>query len=196
MLRMLCVGVVVATALAVTSTAFAQEEKVAKNPVVTVETSMGTFKLELWADKAPKTVENFLAYVDKKFYDGLIFHRVIDGFMIQGGGLDKDMKEKETDKPIKNEARADVPNKRGTVAMARTNVVHSATAQFYVNLADNEFLNHKDDTPEGFGYCVFGKVTDGMDVVDKIAKVKTGTKGRHKDVPEEAVVIKSVRKAD
>ncbi len=168
----------------------------AKNPVVIIETSMGVIKAELWADKAPETAANFLHYVDEKYYDGLIFHRVIAGFMIQGGGFTPDMQQKPTHEPIKNEASADKPNARGTLAMARTSDVHSATAQFFVNLANNEFLNHTDKTARGFGYCAFGRVIEGMDVVDKIAAVKTGNAGQHQNVPVEQVVIKSIRRAE
>ena len=168
----------------------------AKNPVVVIETSMGTIKAELWADKAPLTAANFLGYVDKKFYDGLIFHRVIDGFMIQGGGFAPDMTQKAADKAIKNEATADKKNGRGTLAMARTGVVDSATSQFFVNLVDNDFLNHRDETARGFGYCAFGKVIEGMAVVDKIAKVRTGTAGGFENVPATPVVIKSIRRAE
>ncbi len=164
----------------------------AVNHLVLIETSMGTIKAELWADKAPQTVENFLSYTDKGFYDGLIFHRVIDGFMIQGGGFTPEMQKKDTDKPIKNEATAELSNDRGTLAMARTSDIHSATAQFFINLVDNGFLNHKSDRPDEFGYCVFGKVVDGLDVVDAIGKVKT----RAGDVPVEPVVIKSIRRVD
>lgn len=169
-------------------------EKV-KNPVVIMETSMGTIRAELWAETAPLTVANFLSYVDKQFFDGLIFHRVIPGFMIQGGGMMPDMSQKATDKPVKNEASADKKNDRGTLAMARTSVVDSATAQFFINLVNNDFLNHTDNSSRGFGYCAFGKVTEGMDVVDKIGKVKTGDKGGHGDVPVTPVVIKSIRRA-
>ena len=165
------------------------------NPVVVMETSEGTVKIELFADKAPKTVENFLGYVDGKFYDGTIFHRVIEDFMIQGGGFTPDMQQKPTKAPVKNEARADLPNDRGTLAMARTSDVDSATAQFFINVKDNDDLNHKDETAKGFGYCVFGKVTEGMDVVDKIKKVRTGKKGPLDDVPVETVTIKSIRRA-
>jgi cyclophilin family peptidyl-prolyl cis-trans isomerase len=165
-------------------------------PVVLIETSHGTITAELFEDKAPLTVANFLAYADKGAYDGTIFHRVIDGFMIQGGGFTPDMAQKKTDAPIKNEARADVPNARGTLAMARTMVVDSATCQFFINLKDNAFLNHTAPTPQGYGYAVFGRVTDGLDVVDKIAKVATGTHpAGHKDVPSEAVVIRSIKRA-
>jgi cyclophilin family peptidyl-prolyl cis-trans isomerase len=172
-----------------------EENMQSANPIVLLETSLGSIRVELWADKAPKTVENFLSYVDEKFFDGTIFHRVIDGFMIQGGGMTPDMRQKSTHKPVQNEARADVPNARGTIAMARTNVVDSATAQFFINVADNDFLNHRDKTPAGFGYAVFGKVIDGMDVVDKIKAVKTTNSGGHQDVPEKAVTIVSIKRA-
>ncbi len=165
-------------------------------PVVTIETSHGTITAELFADKAPLTVENFLSYVDKGSYDGTVFHRVIPDFMIQGGGFTSEMSQKPTAAPIRNEARADVPNARGTLAMARTQVVDSATAQFFINLKDNAFLNHRDRTPQGFGYAVFGRVTDGMDVVDRIAQEPTGTHpSGHRDVPQTPVVIRSVRRA-
>jgi len=153
---------------------------------------MGDIKIELNEDKAPVTVKNFLAYVNDKFYDGTIFHRVIPDFMIQGGGMDKDMKEKKTNAPIKNEAGNGLKNDVGTLAMARTSVVDSATAQFFINVKDNGFLNHRDETPTGFGYAVFGKVVDGMDVVRKIEHVATTNKGMNQNVPVEAVVIKSV----
>ncbi len=163
-----------------------------KNPMVLMSTSMGDIKIELSEDKAPVTVKNFLGYVNDKFYDGTIFHRVIPNFMIQGGGFDKDMKEKSTKSPIKNEAGNGLKNDTGTVAMARTNVVDSATAQFFINVKDNAFLNHRDETPAGFGYAVFGKVVDGMDVVHKIEQVQTAKKGMYSDVPVQPVVIKSV----
>jgi peptidyl-prolyl cis-trans isomerase B (cyclophilin B) len=162
------------------------------NPVVVMETSEGTIKIELWADKAPKTVENFLSYVDEKFYDGTIFHRVIENFMIQGGGFTPDMTQKSTHAAIKSEAKAELKNVRGTIAMARTGVVDSATAQFFINVVDNNFLDHTGETPKTFGYAVFGKVIDGMDVVDKIRKVRTGDG----DVPVKVVLIKSVRRAE
>lgn len=178
--------------------ALAGENKMTKgvNPKVVVETSEGKFTIELWADKAPVTVENFLRYTDDKFYDGTIFHRVIDNFMIQGGGMTADMRQKETREPIKNEAAADLKNGRGTVAMARTQIVDSATSQFFINVKDNDFLDHRDETPRGFGYAVFGKVVEGMDVVDRIKKVKTATAGPHRDVPATPVVIKSVRRLE
>ncbi len=158
----------------------------------TIETSMGSITLELDDAKAPVTVANFLDYAKSGHYDGTIFHRVIDGFMIQGGGFTKAMDQKPTKAPIKNEAANGLLNKRGTIAMARTMVVDSATSQFFINLVDNDFLNFRAPTPQFFGYAVFGKVTDGMDVVDKIAKVKTGNSGMHQNVPEEPVVIKKV----
>jgi peptidyl-prolyl cis-trans isomerase B (cyclophilin B) len=167
----------------------------APNPVVVVDTSEGVVEIELWADKAPLTVRNFLRYVDEKFFDGTIFHRVIDNFMVQGGGFTADMTQKPTGAPVKNEAAGTLRNLRGTIAMARTNVVDSATAQFFINVADNGFLDHKDNTPKGFGYAVFGKVVKGADVVDRIRKVKTGKKGAHDDVPIQPVTIKSVRRA-
>jgi len=163
------------------------------NPMVVMSTSMGDIKIELDEKKAPITVKNFLAYVEDKFYDGLIFHRVIKNFMIQGGGMDPEMKEKPTKGPIKNEAGNGLKNLTGTLAMARTNVVDSATAQFFINTKDNDFLNHKDETQRGFGYAVFGKVVEGMDVVRKIEGARTGNRGMHQDVPVEPVVINSVR---
>ena len=164
-----------------------------KNPVVLMETSKGNIEIELDKQKAPITVDNFVGYVNDKFYDGTIFHRVIANFMIQGGGFDEKMSQKPTKGPIKNEAGNGLLNKRGTIAMARTGVVDSATAQFFINVKDNEFLNHRDDTQQGYGYAVFGKVIEGMEVVDKIKEAKTGNKGGFQDVPVETVVIKSVR---
>ena len=164
-----------------------------KNPVAVIETSLGTIKVELWPEVAPKTVENFKAYADEEFYNGTIFHRVIPDFMIQGGGFTPDMNQKKTRQPIKNEARADTRNERGTIAMARTPAVDSATSQFFINVKYNDFLDHKGETAQEFGYCVFGKVIDGMDVVDKISGVKTRVVGRNQDVPAEPVVIKSIR---
>ena len=173
-----------------------KEQKKKANPVVVMKTSMGEIKIELWPEAAPITVKNFLRYTEEKFYDGTIFHRVIPNFMIQGGGFTKDMKQKKTHTPIKNEARTDVPNKRGTIAMARTGVVDSATAQFFINVKDNDFLNHRDESARGFGYCVFGKVIEGMDVVDKIRNVRTGIARGMRDVPVKPVIIESVRKVD
>lgn len=163
---------------------------------VMMDTSLGTITLELDDEKAPITVKNFVDYVKSAHYDGTIFHRVIDGFMIQGGGFTRDMNQKETKSPIRNEAMNGLKNKRGTIAMARTMVVDSATSQFFINLVDNDFLDFSSPTPQGFGYAVFGKVTDGMSVVDKIAKVRTGFSGPHQNVPVDPVVIKKVTIAD
>ncbi|MXY90234.1 MAG: peptidyl-prolyl cis-trans isomerase [Gammaproteobacteria bacterium] len=164
-----------------------------ENPVVVMETSMGSIVIELWEDRAPVTVENFLRYTDNDFFSGLVFHRVISGFMIQGGGMDENLVQKSTYDPIVNEAQADVGNDRGTIAMARTNVVDSATSQFFINLVDNDFLNHTNRTPQGFGYAVFGAVIEGMDVVDAIAAVETAPgRGGHQNVPVEPVTIVSV----
>lgn len=157
---------------------------------VRLDTNAGSIVIVLFSDKAPETVKNFLSYVQEGFYDGLIFHRVIPNFMIQGGGFEPGMKQRKTKEPIKNEADNMVQNKRGTVAMARTSVVNSATAQFFINLKDNFFLDHKSKKPEEYGYAVFGEVTEGMDVVDSIAGVQTGSRGFHNDVPVEDVVIK------
>ena len=153
---------------------------------------MGTITLELDEAKAPATVSNFVQYAKDGHYDGTIFHRVIDGFMIQGGGFTKDMNQKQTREPVRNEAMNGLKNMRGTIAMARTMVVDSATSQFFINLVDNPFLDFTSPTPQGFGYAVFGKVIDGMNVVDAIAKVKTGFSGPHQNVPETPVVIRSV----
>ncbi len=160
-----------------------------KHPVVVINTNMGTIEMTLDAERAPISVKNFMSYVSESFYDGTIFHRVIPNFMIQGGGFTSSMTQKPTKPPIKNEAGNGLKNKRGTVAMARTNVVNSATCQFFINHVDNEFLDHTDETPRGFGYAVFGKVTAGMDVVDKIAAVATGAQ----DVPRQPVIILSIR---
>ena len=157
--------------------------------MVVLKTTAGDIRIELDEKNAPITTANFLQYVRDGFYNGTIFHRVIDGFMIQGGGFDENFKQKATRDPIKNEAANQVSNKRGTIAMARTSVVDSATAQFFINVVDNDFLDFRAPTPQHFGYCVFGRVTEGMDVVDKIRKVKTGHKGMHSDVPVENVVI-------
>ena len=156
---------------------------------VTLETTHGNIVIELDADKAPETVKNFLNYVNDGFYDDTIFHRVIKNFMIQGGGFQPGMVQKPTEAPIQNEANNGLANDRGTIAMARTNDPHSATAQFFINHADNAFLNHTAPTGQGWGYCVFGRVTDGMDTVDAIAAVSTGNSGGHADVPAEDVVI-------
>jgi peptidyl-prolyl cis-trans isomerase B (cyclophilin B) len=161
---------------------------------VLIETSQGTIKAELDGDKAPVTVANFLAYVDDKFYDDTIFHRVIPDFMIQGGGFAPGLRQKTTKPAIKNESGNGLTNKRGTLAMARTSVPDSATAQFFINLKDNTFLDRA-KAQDGVGYCVFGKVTEGMDVVDKIKAVPTGRRGQHENVPTQDVVIQSIRRA-
>ena len=163
----------------------------AGNPKVEMETSKGKFVIELYPEKAPDTVKNFLSYVDTKFYDGTIFHRVIPKFMIQGGGFTADMKRKSAGTPIKNEADNGLKNNRGTIAMARTNDPHSATAQFFVNTVNNDFLNHKSKTSQGWGYVVFGKVVTGMDVVDAISSVRTVMRGMYRDVPDEIIEIRS-----
>jgi peptidyl-prolyl cis-trans isomerase A (cyclophilin A) len=160
-------------------------------PVVTLTTTLGVIEVELDTEKAPLSAENFLEYVEAGHFDGTIFHRVIPGFMVQGGGFSEEFVQKRTRAPIKNEANNGLKNTRGTLAMARTNVVDSATAQFFINLKDNDFLNHGG---RDFGYAVFGRVVSGMDVVDKIAGVQTGTKGPHSDVPKTAVVIESARR--
>ena len=164
------------------------------NPVVVLETSLGNITIELFQDKAPISVENFLTYVDDSFYSGTVFHRVIQTFMIQGGGMTADLTEKRTRAPIKNEASNGLSNERGTVAMARTNVVDSATSQFFINTMDNSRrgLDHQGTDPQSYGYAVFGRVIEGMDVVDKIAAVPTGTRGPDADVPVEPVVIQAV----
>jgi cyclophilin family peptidyl-prolyl cis-trans isomerase len=163
----------------------------AANPKVLLKTSQGDITIELYPAKAPLTVKNILDYVEAKFYDGLIFHRVIPNFMIQCGGMDAEMRQKTGNAPIKNEAGNGLKNVRGSVAMARTNVVDSATSQFFINLKDNAFLNYKNDTVDGFGYCVFGKVVAGMEVVDAIAKVPTVSKRGHGDVPLAPITILS-----
>lgn len=179
-LLLACAGLVLA------ATAHAQG---AAAPRVKLATSAGDIVLQLDATKAPKTVENFLAYVKKGHYNGTIFHRVIPGFMIQGGGFDAAMVQKPTDKPIENEATNGLKNDKYTIAMARTPQPHSASAQFFINVADNAFLNHTAPTPQGWGYAVFGKVIEGMDVVDKISTVPTGIKGMYRDVPLSPVTI-------
>jgi peptidyl-prolyl cis-trans isomerase B (cyclophilin B) len=171
------------------ATSDAKTEKPAANPRVALETSKGKIVLELDSAKAPKTVENFLTYVEAGFYDGTIFHRVIPRFMVQGGGFTADMQKKDTQPPIQNEADNGLRNKRGTVAMARTNDPHSATAQFFVNLVDNGFLDHTAKNPQGWGYAVFGKVIEGIDVVDSIAATKTGVKNGMRDVPVEPITL-------
>ena len=161
-----------------------------------IETSLGTLTLSLAAETAPETGANFVQYAKDGHYDGTIFHRVIDGFMIQGGGFTRDMNQKPTRAPIRNEAMNGLKNARGTIAMARTMVVDSATSQFFINLVDNDFLDFTQPTQQGFGYAVFGHVTDGLEVVDQIGKVKTGFAGPYQNVPEVSVVIKKVTVAD
>lgn len=160
--------------------------------MILMKTNHGDITLELDAEKAPKTVENFKKYVEDNFFDGTVFHRVINGFMIQGGGFDQNMDQKPTMEPVTNEANNGLKNLTGTVAMARTNDPHSATSQFFINLSDNAFLDHSGENSQGWGYAVFGKVVDGMDVVNKIKSVKTGSSGGHQDVPEETVIIESI----
>jgi len=169
----------------------------AANPQVEIKTSMGTVVIELYRDKAPLTVDNFLQYVKDRHYDGTLFHRVIPGFMIQGGGYGPDFREKPARKPVRNEAGNGLRNEVGTIAMARTSDPHSATAQFFISVADNVFLNFRFPTEEGYGYCVFGKVVKGMDVVNRIVKVRTGPgPGGHSNVPFKPVVIESARLVD
>lgn len=165
------------------------QEVTMSKPQVTLHTNQGDIVLELDAEKAPNTVENFLGYVQDGFYDGTVFHRVIDGFMIQGGGFEPGLKQKQTKAPIENEADNGLKNDRYTIAMARTNDPHSATAQFFINVADNDFLNFTAPTPTGWGYAVFGQVIEGTEVVDAIKGVKTGSMGMHQDVPVEDIVI-------
>jgi peptidyl-prolyl cis-trans isomerase B (cyclophilin B) len=157
--------------------------------LVHLHTTLGTITLELEADKAPATVANFLQYVTDGHFTNTVFHRVIDGFMIQGGGFEPGMKQKATRAPIRNEADNALPNENYTIAMARTSDPHSATAQFFINVADNDFLNHTEATPQGWGYCVFGRVTAGAEVVDRIKAVKTANRGMHQNVPTEDVII-------
>ncbi|MDN5370425.1 peptidylprolyl isomerase [Shewanella fodinae] len=160
--------------------------------MITLHTNHGDIKLALNEEKAPQTAANFAQYASEGFFDGTIFHRVIDGFMIQGGGFTVDMQQKPTNAPIKNEANNGLSNKTGTIAMARTSDPHSATAQFFINVNDNTFLDFKSESTQGWGYCVFGEVIEGMDVVNKIKEVSTGNRGMHQDVPLEAVVIEKV----
>lgn len=182
--------------LALLALIFATSSVWAKNPIVDVRTNMGRFTIELYPDKAPKTVENFLQYVKSSFYDGTIFHRVIDGFMIQGGGFDPAMRQKATRGPIANEAEGalknGLKNDTGTIAMARTANPHSATAQFFINVKDNGFLDFRDRSPQGYGYAVFGRVVEGMEVVLRISRVPTATRGAFQNVPASAVTIESV----
>lgn len=161
--------------------------------MIVINTSMGDIHVKLDEQNTPKTAANFLNYIRSDFYKDTLMHRVIDGFMIQGGGLDEDMNTKPTNSPIENEAKSGKKNTRGTIAMARTSDPHSATAQFFINLVDNAFLNYTGDSPHTYGYCVFGEVVDGMDIVDAIAKVKTGHRAGHADVPVENVLIYGIR---
>jgi cyclophilin family peptidyl-prolyl cis-trans isomerase len=173
--------------------AFGQNLAAADNPQAVINTSMGPVELELYSDKAPVTVENFIDYANSGFYDGTIFHRVISNFMIQGGGFTADMQKKPTGEPIQNEASNGLSNTRGTIAMARTNQPHSATAQFFINVQDNQNLDYSgDNNPRGWGYAVFGRVTSGMEVVDKIRSVETTVKPPYRDVPVEPVLIESI----
>jgi len=160
--------------------------------MITLQTNQGDITIKLDLENTPITAENFMTYAKSGFYDGTIFHRVMNGFMIQGGGFDKDMAQKKTQNPIKNEAKSGKTNKRGTIAMARTSDPHSATAQFFINVVDNDFLNFTGENSNGWGYCVFGEVTDGMDVVDKIKKVATTNRAGHQNVPVEPVIIEKV----
>jgi cyclophilin family peptidyl-prolyl cis-trans isomerase len=194
--KLLCVLTFMATAFFVAFSASGAMEKKAANPVVVLETNMGDITIELLRDRAPKTVANFLEYVNSGFYKDTIFHRVIKGFMIQGGGLTAGMEQKPTRPPVENEAANGEKNMRGAVAMARTSEIHSATAQFFINTVHNPFLDHRSNSPEGFGYCVFGRVTGGMEVVDKIESSATGNKGMQRDVPIQPVIIKDVRLKD
>ena len=179
--------ILLATALVTAAGAMAQPER--RHPVVKLQTSMGDIEVELYEDKAPKSVANFLAYVKDGHYDGTIFHRVINGFMIQGGGFTADMQQKPTRNPVENEADNGLKNEAYTLAMARTQDPHSASAQFFINVKNNDFLNHTSKTPQGWGYAVFGKVVKGQGVVNKIKAVATGSKGMFDDVPLQAVVI-------
>ena len=169
-------------------------EEEGNSPMVEVNTNLGSFTIELYPDKAPVSVKNFLDYVSKKFYDGTIFHRVIPNFMIQGGGFTPDMMKKATGAPIENEAKNGLSNLKGTVAMARTGEINSATCQFFINVKDNPGLDHRGDAAAQYGYAVFGKVINGMDTVEKIKNVKTETKGSYKDVPVKPVIIKTMRR--
>ena len=192
MMRFLPAILTVAIILAASIPASSEEKAREAYPHVYVKTNLGGFTIELYPDKAPITVANFLNYVEKGYYSGTIFHRVIKGFMIQGGGFTTDMTQKETAPPIKNEAYNGLKNKKYTLAMARTNVVDSGTSQFFVNTIDNTGLDHKDKTQERFGYCVFAKVIEGSEVIDKIEMVQTTTKGAYGDVPVKPVIIKAM----
>jgi cyclophilin family peptidyl-prolyl cis-trans isomerase len=188
----LCCALITSVAM-LTSDALGADAAAAKNPVVTIKTSMGAITAELFADKAPVSTKNFLEYAKAGYFDGTIFHRVIGNFMIQGGGMDATLKPKAGQRgPIKNEADNGIKNTRGTLAMARTSAPDSATAQWFINVKDNGFLDHRDETPQGYGYAVFGKVTEGMDVVDAIKEVPTGNRDMYQDVPTDDVTIQTV----
>ncbi len=186
-------GAIVIFSFIILSGVSCMDSKSTQNPIVLMETSKGNIKIELFEKEAPISVKNFLSYVSEGFYDNLIFHRVIPKFMIQGGGFDSGISQKKVRIPIKNEATNGLSNDRGTLAMARTSVVNSATAQFFINMVDNFSLNHRDQSPRGYGYAVFGKVIEGMDVVDKIAGVRTATQRGFQNVPVEPVIIKTVK---
>ena len=203
MTKKLAMSFVLALVLIAAPAAFSQEAPAQEAPAqeapaqqaapqVTIQTSMGPITIELYPDKAPNTVKNFLNYVDDSFYDGTIFHRVIPGFMVQGGGFTPDMNKKRTQGPLLNEADNGLKNDRGTLAMARTNDPHSATAQFFINVVDNDSLNHTSKTARGWGYTVFARVIEGMEIVDAISKVPTGVKNRMRDVPQEPVMLEKV----
>jgi cyclophilin family peptidyl-prolyl cis-trans isomerase len=183
-----CTVLVFAVSMMSTDSA-AKDDKEGKNPVVVLKTNMGDIEIELFAKEAPVSTKNFLWYVENNFYENLTFHRIIPNFMIQGGGFNDKMKQKEGNAPIVNEATNGLSNDRGTLAMARTSVINSASSQFFINLVDNAGLNHRSKTQQGFGYAVFGKVINGMDVVDDIAKVKTQSQGGYDDVPAKPVLI-------
>ncbi|OQX83531.1 MAG: hypothetical protein B6D63_06085 [Candidatus Latescibacteria bacterium 4484_7] len=190
------VAISLVIAMVATAGAFTPPKKPMKdmNPRVIVKTNLGSFTIELFRKEAPVTVANFLHYVDKKFYDGTIFHRVIPGFVIQGGGLTPDLMKKVTDESIKNEAGNGLKNLKGTLSMARTMNINSATSQFFINLRDNAGLDHRDNTTKGYGYAVFGKVVDGWNVIEKIASVKTTNKNGRQNVPVKPIIIESMRR--
>jgi len=171
---------------------FGANAEMTTNTIINIKTNLGNIKIELFKEKSPNTSENFIEYIKSGYFSGTIFHRVIKDFMIQGGGFDSEMNQKETSSPIKNEANNGLSNDRGTIAMARTNDPHSASAQFFINLKDNNFLDFKSESIQGWGYCVFGKVIQGMDIVDDIAMSKTGSYGPHQDVPIDQIIIEEI----
>lgn len=191
-INLLCL-IVLSLLFIVPASTSAEEE--GNNPMVEVTTNLGSFTVELYPDKAPISVKNFLHYVNMKFYDGTIFHRVMPTFMVQGGGFTPDMMKKATGAPIENEANNGLSNLKGTIAMARTGEINSATCQFFINVKDNTGLDYRGDAPADYGYAVFGKVVDGMDTIEKIKGVKTTTKGAYANVPDKPVIIKSIRRA-